>query len=347
MQRGRAEPGALDGHLRVIGSAHGRLSGGGPRIRGLDGPADHGRPQRHARLVLRRRGVVRLRRARSSTARELRRARAPTILDVGGESTRPGAEPVRVDEELRRVVPVVAGACAARARRSASTPRRPRWRAAALDAGATYVNDVTAFRQEPELAGSSPSAAATAASCTCWASRARCRTTRATTTSSARSPRSSSSALAFAMPRASRGAHPGRPRDRLRQDVDAQPRAAAPPGRDRRARLPGGHRHLAQVVPRRAHRARGPARARRGDAWRRPCSRSSAGQRLPRPRRRADAGRAGGGDCYVARRWRLTTTTSSTTTSRTTRTDDDDERGAPQRASRSRSPGSRSTPTTG
>ena len=43
-------------------------------------------------------------------------------------------------------------------------------------------------------------------------------------------------------------------------------------------------------------------------------------QRLPRPRRRADEGRPGGGDCYVARRWRLTTTRSSTTSSRTTRT---------------------------
>ena len=75
------------------------------------------------------------------------------ILDIGGESTRPGAEPVAVDEELRRVVPVVARAARRAACRSASTPRSSTVAEAAVDAGATYVNDVTAFRQEPDLAG--------------------------------------------------------------------------------------------------------------------------------------------------------------------------------------------------
>jgi dihydropteroate synthase len=74
-----------------------------------------------------------------------------TILDVGGESTRPGADPVSPDEELRRVVPVVESLVDA-ARVSIDTSKVAVARAA-LDAGADYVNDVTAFRSEPELAG--------------------------------------------------------------------------------------------------------------------------------------------------------------------------------------------------
>jgi dihydropteroate synthase len=73
------------------------------------------------------------------------------ILDIGGESTRPGAEPVPAQEELRRVLPVVAG-LADTARVSIDTMKL-RVAEAALDAGASYVNDVTAFRHDPELAG--------------------------------------------------------------------------------------------------------------------------------------------------------------------------------------------------
>jgi dihydropteroate synthase len=76
------------------------------------------------------------------------------ILDVGGESTRPGAEPVSASEELRRVVPVIAGLDAAGVPATISIDTSKLAVAtAALDAGATYVNDVTAFRAEPELAG--------------------------------------------------------------------------------------------------------------------------------------------------------------------------------------------------
>ena len=57
--------------------------------------------------------------------RELAAAGA-AILDVGGESTRPGAEPVAADEELRRVEPVVAGLAGVGPTRSRSTPRRRR-----------------------------------------------------------------------------------------------------------------------------------------------------------------------------------------------------------------------------
>src|SRR3954452_20596643 len=78
-------------------------------------------------------------------------AEGDSMLDVGGESTRPGADPVGVEEELRRGVPVVE-ALAGVARVSIDTSKAA-VAAAALDAGADYVNDVTAFRGDPELAG--------------------------------------------------------------------------------------------------------------------------------------------------------------------------------------------------
>ena len=74
------------------------------------------------------------------------------ILDIGGESTRPGAQPVAAEEELRRVLPVIEGAAAAGARISIDTAKVEVARRA-LDAGASIVNDVSAFRFEPELAG--------------------------------------------------------------------------------------------------------------------------------------------------------------------------------------------------
>ena len=78
------------------------------------------------------------------------------ILDVGGESTRPGAEPVAQDEELRRVLPVVerlaAYGGALDVRISIDTTKAAVARVA-LDAGATIVNDVSALRFDPELAG--------------------------------------------------------------------------------------------------------------------------------------------------------------------------------------------------
>jgi dihydropteroate synthase len=73
------------------------------------------------------------------------------ILDIGGESTRPGAEPVAEEEELRRVLPVVKRLAATGHRISIDTSK-PAVAARALDAGATIVNDVSAFRFAPELA---------------------------------------------------------------------------------------------------------------------------------------------------------------------------------------------------
>jgi dihydropteroate synthase len=80
-------------------------------------------------------------------------AQGASMIDVGGESTRPGAEPVAEDEERRRVVPVIAGLVAAdvAAEISIDTSKLAVARAA-LDAGASFVNDVTALRGEPGLA---------------------------------------------------------------------------------------------------------------------------------------------------------------------------------------------------
>src|SRR5688500_8456488 len=73
------------------------------------------------------------------------------LLDIGGESTRPGAQPVTGDEEQRRVVPVLE-----RLAREAGVPvsvdtTKADVAAAALDAGATIVNDVSAGRFEPRI----------------------------------------------------------------------------------------------------------------------------------------------------------------------------------------------------
>ena len=70
------------------------------------------------------------------------------LVDVGGESTRPGAEPVTVDEELRRVIPVLedlAGLPVSIDTSRAEVARQ------ALALGASMVNDVTALRRDPEL----------------------------------------------------------------------------------------------------------------------------------------------------------------------------------------------------
>ena len=80
-------------------------------------------------------------------------AEGAAILDVGGESTRPGAAPVQADEELHRTIPVIEGLIAAgvSAEISIDTSKADVVRAA-LAAGATIVNDVTALRSAPEIA---------------------------------------------------------------------------------------------------------------------------------------------------------------------------------------------------
>lgn len=75
------------------------------------------------------------------------------VVDVGGESTRPGSDPVSPDEELRRVLPVIRGVLSARPDATISVDTyRYSTAEAALDAGAKVVNDVTALG-DPKMAG--------------------------------------------------------------------------------------------------------------------------------------------------------------------------------------------------
>jgi dihydropteroate synthase len=79
------------------------------------------------------------------------------IVDVGGESTRPGSAGVPLDEELRRVLPVLEGLQGSPV--SIDTAKAEVARQA-LELGAEMVNDVTALRADPELAGVVADAAA-------------------------------------------------------------------------------------------------------------------------------------------------------------------------------------------
>jgi dihydropteroate synthase len=74
------------------------------------------------------------------------------LVDVGGESTRPGSDPIDVDEELLRVVPVIEGLVKARAGTPLSVDtRKPEVARAALDAGASVVNDIAGGRNDTLL----------------------------------------------------------------------------------------------------------------------------------------------------------------------------------------------------
>jgi dihydropteroate synthase len=85
------------------------------------------------------------------TAGEAMRAAGADIIDIGGESTRPGAAPVPVEEELARVLPVIR-ALAPTGPVSIDTRNAATMRAA-LDAGAAIVNDVSALSHDAEAAG--------------------------------------------------------------------------------------------------------------------------------------------------------------------------------------------------
>lgn len=93
-------------------------------------------------------------------------AEGAAIVDVGGESTRPGAEPVAAAEELERTIPVVERLAAGRdtgpaGLRVSIDTTKAEVAAAALQTGARMVNDVSAFRFEPEIAGLVAGAGAT------------------------------------------------------------------------------------------------------------------------------------------------------------------------------------------
>ena len=185
-------------------------------------------------------------------------AQGAAILDIGGESTRPGAEPVSEAEELRRVVPVLDGLADAGARLSIDTSKAA-VAAAALDAGATLVNDVTALRGDPRMAAL---VAERGCDVCLMHMLGEPRTMQ-------RDPRYGDvvedvRAFLGRAPGARRRAgdraraHLARSRDRLRQDDRPQPRAARAPGRDRRAR-PAGRRRAPRARP---SSARSPAASR-------------------------------------------------------------------------------------
>jgi dihydropteroate synthase len=79
-------------------------------------------------------------------------AEGADIVDVGGESTRPGAEAVSATQELARVRPVVEALAAHAGTAISIDTSKASVAAAALDAGASLVNDVSAFRADPEMA---------------------------------------------------------------------------------------------------------------------------------------------------------------------------------------------------
>jgi dihydropteroate synthase len=88
-------------------------------------------------------------------------AEGAAILDIGGESTRPGSDPVSLDDELARVLPVIERLAAAAPLRGGSgeaqvlisiDTAKAAVARAALDAGAAMVNDVTALRGDPGMA---------------------------------------------------------------------------------------------------------------------------------------------------------------------------------------------------
>ena len=192
--------------------------------------------------------------AAAASARRMVEAGA-AIVDVGGESTRPGADGVSLDEELRRVVPVLErleGVPVSIDTAKAEVARR------ALALGAELVNDVTALRGDPELAGvvadcgrlPLPDAHAGRAAHDAAQPGLRRRRRRGHDL-----PRGAPARRRRRRP--ARGADLPRPGNRLRQDGRAQHGAAAPPRRGRAARPAAPRRRLAQELARPAARRPG------------------------------------------------------------------------------------------
>ena len=148
-------------------------------------------------------------------------------MDVGGESTRPGAAAVPADEELRRVVPVLE-ALQGEVPVSIDTSKAEVARRA-LELGAELVNDVTALRGDPELAGV---VAESGAYLCLMHMQGEPRTMQADPALRGRRRRGRGVPGGAPRLRGRRGraggAHLPRSRDRLRQDRRAQLRAAAP-----------------------------------------------------------------------------------------------------------------------
>ena len=175
-------------------------------------------------------------------------AEGASIVDVGGESTRPGAGPVPAEAELRRVLPVVdgIGALGLDVQISVDTTKLE-VAEAAVAAGATYVNDVTAFRHDPEMASL---VADRGLDCCLMHMLGEPRTMQ----DEPRYDDVVDDVRAFLEERLAAAVAEGvpeervaaRPRDRVRQDRRAQPRAAAAPRRAARDRAAARDRHVAQ-----------------------------------------------------------------------------------------------------
>jgi len=101
-----------------------------------DSFSDGGRFFSHARAAERGRQMV---------------AEGADIIDVGGESTRPGSDPVPADEELRRIIPVIEELAAESAVPISVDTQKARVAAEAIEAGAQIVNDVSALRTDPDM----------------------------------------------------------------------------------------------------------------------------------------------------------------------------------------------------
>ena len=173
------------------------------------------------------------------------------IVDVGGESTRPGHVPVPEDEELRRVVPALEALAELDAPISIDTSKAKVAREAAR-LGACVINDVWGLQRDPGMADA---VAETGSAVVVMHNRER-------EGSGDRHPRRRRALLrALAQSRGRRGRalrpHPARSRRRLRQDAAAEPRLHL----ESRSLPPIGRadpgRALPQVVHRRDHRRRG------------------------------------------------------------------------------------------
>ena len=212
------------------------------------------------------------------------------IVDVGGESTRPGSEGVSLDEELRRVIPVLErleGLPVSIDTAKSEVARR------ALALGAELVNDVTALRGDPDLAGvvadgerlPVPDAHARRAADDAGrpALRRRRRGGRRLSRGAAGLRR---------LGRDPGGARLPRPGHRLRQDRGPELRADPAARRPARARPPRARRALAQELAREALRSGGAHRHARGVARRGRGRLRARRVDLPRPRRSRPRGGA-------------------------------------------------------
>ena len=208
------------------------------------------------------------------------------IVDVGGESTRPGSEGVSADEELRRVVPVLdrlGGELPVSIDTSKAAVAR-----VALERGAILVNDVTALRGDPELAGVVAGAGA-------YLCLMHMQGEPRTMQEEPRYDDVAAEVASFLEGRLAFAVAQGIPEARVCLDPGigfggAEPPARAPARRPARTRETGAGRLLAEELPTEAHGIRRPARSERRGRGRRVRARRDhpARPRRQAARRRAD-----------------------------------------------------------